>query len=81
MLQVGLNPYGLTYHLGLQARGTPRANPKPAGLEGFIALATELGARVLEIWVPWLTELSDDAVIALREIGRASCRERVSCCV
>jgi sugar phosphate isomerase/epimerase len=67
MLQVGLNPYGLTYHLGLQARGTPRANPKPAGLEGFIALATELGARVLEIWVPWLTELSDDAVIALRE--------------
>ncbi|PBB22992.1 MULTISPECIES: sugar phosphate isomerase/epimerase [unclassified Mesorhizobium] len=67
MLQVGLNPYGLTYHLGLQARGTPRANPKPAGLEGFIALATELGAKVLEIWVPWLTELSDDAVIALRE--------------
>ncbi|OBQ62725.1 sugar phosphate isomerase/epimerase family protein [Mesorhizobium erdmanii] len=67
MLQVGLNPYGLTYHLGLQARGTPRANPKPAGLEGFIALATELGARVLEIWMPWLTELSDDAVIALRE--------------
>ncbi len=67
MLQVGLNPYGLTYYLGLQARGTPRANPEPAGLEGFIALATELGARVLEIWVPWLTELSDDAVIALRE--------------
>lgn len=67
MLQVGLNPYGLTYHLGLQARGTPRANPRPAGLEGFIALAIELGARVLEIWVPWLTELSDDAVIALRE--------------
>ncbi|TSE10888.1 sugar phosphate isomerase/epimerase [Mesorhizobium intechi] len=67
MLQVGLNPYGLTYHLGLQARGTPRANPEPAGLEGFIALATELGARVLEIWVPWLAELSDDAVIALRD--------------
>ncbi|ESX55701.1 hypothetical protein X729_02970 [Mesorhizobium sp. L103C131B0] len=67
MLEVGLNPYGLTYHLGLQGRGTPRANPQPAGLEGFIALATELGARVLEIWVPWLSELSDDAVIALRE--------------
>ena len=67
MLEVGLNPYGLTYHLGLQGRGTPRANPRPAGLEGFIALATELGARVLEIWVPWLSELSDDAVIALRE--------------
>ena len=67
MLEVGLNPYGLTYHLGLQGRGTPRANPRPAGLDGFIALATELGARVLEIWVPWLSELSDDAVIALRE--------------
>ena len=39
MLEVGLNPYGLTYHLGLQGRGTPRANPKAAGLEGFIALA------------------------------------------
>ena len=45
MLEVGLNPYGLTYHLGLQGRGTPRANPQPAGLEGFIALATELGAQ------------------------------------
>ncbi len=67
MLEIGLNPYGLTYHLGLQGRGTPRANPQPAGLEGFIALASELGARVLEIWVPWLTELSDDAVIALSE--------------
>ena len=39
MLDVGLNPYGLTYHLGLQGRGTPRANPAGRGLEGFIALA------------------------------------------
>ncbi len=37
----GLNPYGLTYHLGLQGAGGPRANPNGAGLEGFIAIAIE----------------------------------------
>ncbi len=37
MLQTGLNPYGLTYVLGLQGHGTERANPKGRGLEGFIA--------------------------------------------
>ena len=26
-MRVGLNPYGLTWTLGLQGRGTPRANP------------------------------------------------------
>ena len=34
-LRTGLNPYGLTYYLGLQGRGTPRANPiggRPRGL-------------------------------------------------
>ena len=30
---LGLNPYGLTYHLGLQGAGGPRANPDGAGLE------------------------------------------------
>ncbi|TIU03340.1 MAG: sugar phosphate isomerase/epimerase, partial [Mesorhizobium sp.] len=50
MLRLGLNPFGLTYHLGLQGRGTPRHNPDGAGLEGFIALAQELGARTLEIY-------------------------------
>ena len=53
-IRFGLNPYGLTYHLGLQAAGTPRANPAPAGLEGFLALATELDARVVELWDGWL---------------------------
>ena len=33
MLDVGLNPYGLTYTLGLQGQGTPRANPNGRGLE------------------------------------------------
>ena len=42
-LTTGLNPYGLTYYLGIQAMGTPRANPNGAGLEGFIKLTEELG--------------------------------------
>jgi 3-oxoisoapionate decarboxylase len=65
MLRVGLNPYGLTYHLGLQGRGTPRANPNARGLEGFINIATELGARTLEIFEPWLAGMDDDALDAL----------------
>lgn len=55
-VRMGLNPYGLTYYLGFQGRGTPRANPKPAGLEGFIALATEYNAKVLELSDMWLAE-------------------------
>jgi sugar phosphate isomerase/epimerase len=64
---LGLNPYGLTYHLGLQGAGGPRANPRGAGLEGFIAIAIELGARALEIYDPWLRALSDDGLSALRD--------------
>lgn len=65
--KAGLNPYGLTYHLGLQGRGTPRQNPTPRGLEGFISLGIELGARVLEIFDPWLSPLDDDALRAVAE--------------
>jgi sugar phosphate isomerase/epimerase len=65
--RTGLNPYGLTYHLGLQGHGTARANPDGRGLEGFIALGAELGARVLEIFDPWLAALSDDDLRALKE--------------
>jgi len=64
---LGLNPYGLTYHLGLQGAGGPRANPKGAGLDGFIAIATELGAKVLEIYDPWMRALSDEGLRALRD--------------
>jgi sugar phosphate isomerase/epimerase len=64
---LGLNPYGLTYHLGLQGAGGPRANPKGAGLEGFIAIGRELGAKTLEIYDPWLRALSDDELRALRD--------------
>jgi sugar phosphate isomerase/epimerase len=63
----GLNPYGVTYHLGLQGAGGPRANPKGAGLEGFIALCQELGAGVIEIFDPWLRALSDQQLAALKE--------------
>jgi 3-oxoisoapionate decarboxylase len=66
-VSVGLNPYGLTYTLGLQGKGTPRANPRGTGLEGFIAIATELNARVLEIFDPWLAALSDAGLKDLRK--------------
>jgi len=58
MLQIGLNPYGLTYYLGLQGRGTPRANPNGRGLNGFIEIAQELNARTIEIHNAWIAELS-----------------------
>ena len=61
----GLNPYGLTWHLGLQGMGTPRANPQGRGLEGFVALAVELGGGALELWEGWLKELSDADLAAL----------------
>jgi sugar phosphate isomerase/epimerase len=67
VFRLGLNPYGLTYHLGLQGAGGPRANRRGAGLEGFIAIAAELGARAIEIFDPWLRALSDSELAALRD--------------
>jgi sugar phosphate isomerase/epimerase len=66
-LDIGLNPYGLTYHLGMQGAGTPRANPAPAGLAGFLALAGELRVKVLELWQGWLTPLDDAQLAALAQ--------------
>lgn len=66
VFRVGINPYGLTYTLGLQGLGTPRANPEPRGLDGFVRIAREIGARTLELDWRWLTPLSDDA---LRRLG------------
>jgi sugar phosphate isomerase/epimerase len=66
-LKVGLNPYGVAYHLGTESHDTPRANPAPAGLDGFLALADELGAnRTLELWDKWLLALSRADLAALR---------------
>ena len=62
----GLNPYGLTWHLGLQGIGTPRANPNGTGLPGFIALAQELGGKALELWEGWLNPMSDADLADLR---------------
>jgi sugar phosphate isomerase/epimerase len=55
---VGLNPYGLAYTLGLQ--GDPGS-----GLDGFLEIADEIGARVVELHAPWLAGL-DLAALAER---------------
>jgi 3-oxoisoapionate decarboxylase len=65
MVHIGLNPYGLTYTLGLQGIGTPRANPHGTGLAGLVELARGCGARCLEIDWRWLTPLSDADLAAL----------------
>jgi hypothetical protein len=44
---VGLNPYGLAYTLGLQG-------DEGSGLDGFLEIAGEIGARVVELHAPWL---------------------------
>jgi 3-oxoisoapionate decarboxylase len=67
MFAVGLNPYGLTYTLGLQGQGTTRANPKGGGLAGFLEIADEMGARTLEIFEPWLAALDEAGLAALRD--------------
>lgn len=66
-IRTGLNPYGLTYYLGLQGAGTPRANPNGAGLEGFIALTEELGGRAIELWEGWLKPMTAADLGALRQ--------------
>jgi len=63
----GLNPYGLTYTLGLQGTGTPLANPSPGGLEGFIAIARGIGARSLEFDHRWLAPMTDRELRQLRD--------------
>ncbi|MDB5540979.1 MAG: xylose isomerase [Devosia sp.] len=66
-LTTGLNPYGLTYYLGLQGAGTPRHNPNGAGLEGFIKLTEELGGKAIELWEGWLKDMSDADLAALKQ--------------
>jgi sugar phosphate isomerase/epimerase len=64
--RVGLNPYGVAYTVGLQGPGTPRANPAPIGLRGFIDLARRAGAQSIELDWRWLTPMRDDDLDALR---------------
>ena len=65
-IRTGLNPYGLTYYLGLQGRGTPRENPDGKGLDGFIDLTMDLGGTVVEIWQRWLSRMSEAELQALK---------------
>ena len=66
-LEIGLNPYGLAYTVGLHGAATTRANPHAVGLEGFIAIARETGSRCIELDHRWLTPLPDHA---LAELGQ-----------
>lgn len=75
MFEIGLNPYGLAYTVGLQAAGTPRGNPQPLGLDGFIALVHELGFRCIELDWRWMTPLSAAELDRLR--GRLEGMTRV----
>ncbi len=65
MFQIGLNPYGFSHAVGLQAFGTPRANPDGTGLRGFIRIATEIGAQCFEFDGRWLAPLADDELVRL----------------
>jgi sugar phosphate isomerase/epimerase len=71
MLRTGLNPYGLTYYLGLQGQGTARANPDGRGLEGLIEIGLEIGARTLELHCAWLVPMSEEELAALGRRLRA----------
>jgi len=67
MFRTGLNPYGLTYCLGLQGSGGPRANPDGRGLEGFVDIAQQIGAQSIELHNAWLVPLSDAELHMLRD--------------
>ena len=64
---LSLNPYGLAYTVGLHGAGTPRANPRPIGLNGFIELVRESGLRAIELDHRWLTPLTDPELAGLRQ--------------
>ena len=71
MLHIGLNPYGLTYTVGLQGLGTPRVNPRGTGLQGFLDIARRIGARCAELDWRWLTGLDDHVLRQLGDTCRA----------
>ena len=65
MFQIGLNPYGFAHAVGLQAFGTPRANPDGGGLRGFIRIASDIGARCFEFDGRWLAPLTNGELARL----------------
>ncbi|HVN81294.1 MAG TPA: sugar phosphate isomerase/epimerase [Terriglobia bacterium] len=66
MLRIGLNPYGIAYAVGLVGNDTPRRNPNPLGLDGFVAVAESIGARSIEIHAEHLFAQSRSALERLR---------------
>jgi 3-oxoisoapionate decarboxylase len=67
MISVGLNPYGIAYSNGLTGRGTPRANPNPLTLDGYIRLAEQIGSAGIEFHYEMLSPLSDSELSNLRD--------------
>jgi sugar phosphate isomerase/epimerase len=67
MYRIGLNPYGVAYTAGLQGAGTERVNPRGLGLDGFVALAREIGAKCIEFDWRWLMPLTE---ARLERLGR-----------
>lgn len=65
-MRVGLNPYGLTYTLGIQGQGTERQNPNGGGLLRFLEIAEEIGADLIELHEPWLAAMSEAELAELR---------------
>jgi 3-oxoisoapionate decarboxylase len=65
MFHIGLNPYGFSHAVGLQAFGTARANPDGTGLRGFIRIATDIGAQCFEFDGRWLAPLTNDELARL----------------
>ena len=67
MLCVGLNPYGIAFTTGLYPVNTPRANPRPLGLDGYLKLAEELALKGIELPSVWLKALDADAMAKLHQ--------------
>jgi sugar phosphate isomerase/epimerase len=67
MLRIGLNPYGIAYAVGLVGNDTPRQNPDPLGLDGFVAVAEAIGASSIEIHAGHLFVLSRSALERLKD--------------
>src|SRR5262245_33794893 len=67
MVKTILNPYGLAYAMGLMAHGTPRANPEPMTLDGYINLAEQIGAKGVELYTPLLDALNAESLAHLRQ--------------
>jgi sugar phosphate isomerase/epimerase len=67
MFKVGLNPYGINCSVGLIGQGTHQECLEPLGLNGFVDLVQEFGARSIEIHTPQLGCLDDEGFAQLRD--------------